>query len=491
MSESDILNFIKNGKNKVAELKANKTISEEKAQKLIKVIEKIKTVSVIASILRDTYVNYKNNESKLDALSNQIVNIDNNIELLKIHQDNIYNFVLPLIGNVRDNVNSLVHSLNSKSQAGLIESQWEMQNYLRDIQLKMQKISQGFKAQESLVQCIEELNNTLTSMISIYDTVQVYQGQKMLADYIVNIQHSNPIVIRNEEYKDALIDLEFSIKSNIIFNQYERAVNAITQCIFPFADYYFADFILPEHLQLNKDIDSLVPGVINHVENLQAKLIESRITIDKYDPHICIGYFNNKNKNTGAFFTWKNSDYRNIIKKLLAGEELLVKADITKSNEYFNAVKFNEIVINFKTANQTMQSELDKELENFAVSLTHLGNSYYRWNNEFYLIVSDKQLIKYTFARNSKGELINKNLVYEKLKNSHFMLSPYTMWNIQLTSIANKNFDVLHKYGKYVDLELVGYGQYISKDINVCTNLQVEKYYNQILIEFDPNDFNV
>lgn len=474
-SPKDLKSFLNK---KIAELKTDKTIPEEKLKKISTIV---KNVSSIAKIPQDVYVKCQNDEQKINTLNDALQSVDNKISQLKLFEDNIYDNLVPLLHNVHDHVKFQANNMDSKSQVGLKELQWQIQDYMKNVQCKLQKISQGFGEQKNMVQCIEELKDVLTRMISMYDFIEVYRDHKIFADYIASINFTNSnMIVCNKEIQESLVNLEFTIKANVIFSQYFSAVKTLSQYIFPFADLYFADFILPEHLQLSKDINSLVPGIIKHIESIYTKLMESKVTITKYDQFIQYGNFDGNNKDTGPFFTWKNLEYYDyLISKILSGSEVVIKADITKSDHQYNAIKFNKIGLNFKLPNETMQCEFDRELENFSISLTHSGDSCYRWNDEFYIIASDKQTIQYNFATNVNRGPTNRNLIYEKLKSSHFILSPYTNWTIQLVKITDTNFDVLNKYSQDIDLELVGYGQYISKEIDLC-NTKLNKYYKKL-----------
>lgn len=195
--------------------------------------------------------------------------------------------------------------------------------------------------------------------------------------------------------------------------------------------------------------------------------------VNDYDEHI-----HNKiefSHHTSPFIVWSHNSYKDTTTKLLEGKEITIKADIRESSKK-NAIRFNEIGIHFKLANETKQNEFDEQLQYFQVSMTHQGNSFYRCGTKFYVITSDNLTINYSFNNNKHGEPSNTNAVYDKIKNNDYVLSPYTTWSIKLNHV-NDSFKTLSEYANQViDLALEGRGQYIDQDIDVC-NDDLNNYY--------------
>ncbi|CAG8838631.1 6435_t:CDS:1, partial [Gigaspora margarita] len=90
--------------------------------------------------------------------------------------------------------------------------------------------------------------------------------------------------------------------------------------------------------------------------------------------------------------------------------------------------------------------------------MTHLGNSYYRFVDEFHVIRSDQPVtIRYSFKTNNEG-LVRTNSTYTKINQGSIMLSPYTMWKLKLNPNEKDDFSKLRTYEDKVNLELVGHG---------------------------------
>lgn len=242
--------------------------------------------------------------------------------------------------------------------------------------------------------------------------------------------------------------------------------------------------MLPTHIQLggnrnNVELENLVSEVAEQIDHIKSKLDDYKHSVMKHDRCIGTGDFSSNGTSTQPFLVWKNEQHRNMISKLLSGQEVIVKANIMYSIPGKDAVKFNVIEFNFKTQNETMQPKINKILEGFKISITHLGNSYYRYNDKFYLIATNSLDIWYHFEKKGK-EPIHRSITYDKIKNGDFMLSPYASWKIKLTNLINKynfSFKNLETYKDKIDLELGGHGHYVDKTEDNCLSLAVEKYY--------------
>ena len=194
--------------------------------------------------------------------------------------------------------------------------------------------------------------------------------------------------------------------------------------------------------------------------------------INSDDMSTHVAEFNNERGSRGPFYAWSNREVSDQIKQLFNGKKIYLLADVTRSDRR-NAVKFSTINIEFRSANQTVKDQLTELLESFHVSMTHMGESNYRCNHEFYTIPSRPLTIEFSFGeRNNKP--IDRNAAYDKLASGFSLLSPYTLWAIQL---KYGDFDKLKPFSDLVDIELHGSGQYVEEDAPIC-NSYLEKYYN-------------
>ncbi|CAG8777105.1 7512_t:CDS:1, partial [Racocetra persica] len=154
------------------------------------------------------------------------------------------------------------------------------------------------------------------------------------------------------------------------------------------------------------------------IQSMHSKVQERKITINNEDKYLQNEIFNSEYESTQLFFVWKSETYSQEISTLLSGDAVTIKADIAKSyHDDKNTIKFNKIGIKFKVKqDETKQSELDNKLKYFDVKITHLGNSYYKYNNKFYVMANEEYDIDYSFEKDNYGQTLRYNEVYKKLR---------------------------------------------------------------------------
>jgi hypothetical protein len=449
----------------------------------------VKTLGTLGKILSaDMYDKYKNDRKVIDEISDVIRKEEEQFEKLIQYEDKIHSTVLPMICAIGSDLQRVGSSLGSKSEVALFVTRWREQATLKDLKLQLREFTKGFKIQESLTRSIEKLDETMTTLISIYDRIQSYTEQKKLADYIANIASANSLNIHIPDtvLRRSVMAFERTIISNILFYHYESVVAALKQWVFPFAELWLQDFKLTSYRTWNGSYEDSVSIISGQIQTLKSKLTEHKTSIIKGTlSNIHSADFHSSYKSGKPFYTWQNNRYKDAILDLLAGKEVVLKADVLNAVKR-NAVKFNTIEIHFKSANKTIQEEANAVLSYFHVRLTHHGNSYYRCGTNLYVIRGDTQTIEYSGEKKHNGEPVDYNFVYRKLKDGDLMLSPYAMWSISLVNVTHVNFPELEKFGQHVDLELAGRGQYVAQNADVCNNV-LKMFYEpeNSISEFD------
>lgn len=262
---------------------------------------------------------------------------------------------------------------------------------------------------------------------------------------------------------------------------YKPAISAFKQFVFPFAHDYFRELILPKNLDLERNLTDLIISADLQIHHLINKLqYYKSILKTSHSQGVHRTKFNSFRPSTKPFFIWKNEQHREMISKLLSGQEVVAYADVKESTPSKDAVKFSEVGIYLKTKNQTAQTEINKCLETLKITMLHFGDSYYRYNRKFYLITSSSVRISFSFD-NENGEPIDRSDTYDKIKQGTYMLSPYALWKFKISFIHEiLSFDNLKVYENEVDVELVGKGSYIDSTELAGTDLKVEMYYEPL-----------
>lgn len=457
---------------------------DSKTKSALAVIDKFKDAIKLSEVFLDVYHKYKSDRAKVDELTQAILEAENKFNKLKEYEENIYSSIAPLLQNVLQDLNNVQSKLGTKSKVALDVTKWQVQSTLRKVRVQMLQLTEGFKVKGNLVRCIEKLDEAITTQVNIYEYIQDFQDQQKFADFIADVSSSDAenIEIHDKELRDAVNILEIMIRSSLVLQRYQVAIDAFKQFVFPFAHLYIKEIVLPSHLKLGDNnssgLENLVERAMSEINHIKSKLTDYKSAITKHDEYIGSGEFSSHFRSSKPFFTWKNNQYKNTIAKLLSGEEVVVKADITSSAPDKDAIKFNVIELNFKAKTETLQSKINSTLDKFEISATHLGNSYYRYNNKIYTITTNSHNIWYYFEKNHYNEPVHKGGVYEKIKNGEFMLSPYASWKIKLTNLTSHvSFKDLEIYKDEIDLELGGNGHYVNMRKVTDLDLKVDNYY--------------
>lgn len=194
----------------------------------------------------------------------------------------------------------------------------------------------------------------------------------------------------------------------------------------------------------------------------------------EYDDDLHNDAIFNGTDNDPAFYCWPYEQFKSEINQLLLGSSITIKADIINGVD-FDAVKFNEIRIQFKLHNKSLQNDFDNDFGNSVVHMTRFGTNYYRCHNRIYAISLDRDInMEFRYAN---MQWVNPNETFRKIKKNNPFLSPYGLWKIQISG----NIDALSKYhNETIDMELIGHGSYLKHGAytaNTCNN-QLDDYYS-------------
>ncbi|CAG8513426.1 3357_t:CDS:2, partial [Gigaspora rosea] len=308
--------------------------ADQKTNNELRVIHDLNIAIETTEKVIELYDKYQKDKEKLDALSNSIKQANEDIEKLKQFEENINKAIVPMINKMQDDINNMENEINNKSH----------------------KISKGFNIQEDTIHYMEKLDEGITTLINIYDRIQDYYDQINLASYIAHIYSATNI-------EGATIELEQEIRTNILIGHFKRAKSAFKQWVFPLANVYLK---VLNSLSDNQDIDS----IISQIKILYSEIQERKVVINEEDKFLVKDEFSSEYESSKPFFVWKNAIYSQDISKLLSGEEITIKAEITKGDhDDKNAIKFNEIGIKFKSMDKTIQNEIDHELKQFNVNM--------------------------------------------------------------------------------------------------------------------------
>lgn len=456
--------------------------AKQKLNEKLKIISNVQKLVNVADLTVDFYNQIKNDQQKIDATLNVLGDLSDKIKLLKTHENRIHKNLIPEFIKIKQTIFEVDHlKVNSHVENHI--TKWKIQSALRDIRVVFKKMTAEFNVQDDMLRCIEKLDEAMAVLIDIYDQIISNRERSELVTLITDVvsDKSKLIQINDEELADATVHLNNIIQSNLVLDQYEIAMHTFKQHYFPYAYQYLDKFRLPTELNFN-DTQSLVAKAVQKIQNLKNDIKNSQLSIEEYKRYKVIDVqFDRKTRHSQPFYVWKYNESVKELYKLLHGKEITLLADISKALNSKNAIKFNEIGLEFRIANETRQNDLDVVLENFRLTLSMIGNNYYRCSKRVYYVTTDGNIvISYNMLKDADGRQTAKSEIYDDIRKNNPFLSPFAMWSIKLQNLTSDAFGKLQTFeDDSIDLELIGHGEYISSeiDLKIC-NRHLNDYYN-------------
>ncbi|XP_034935139.1 uncharacterized protein [Chelonus insularis] len=453
----------------------------------------MRQINKVQSILSSSQSGYnfiqqlKNTGVEIENINVLIAKHDQQLRDLEKMKNQVYEKLMPELLSIEQTMNVIKSSVEGSSHVKLDITKWAARTTWKDLKLLLQKFTyqMSFELQNDLIRFIEKIDEGFSILIDLHDRIDTYADSVKQAKYIAHIESAtmDNIRVTDAELSKAMTDLKLMIHSNILTEKYEMALYAFKQHYFPFAARVLGKFQLPVDLRLN-DSETLRTNIIKRIKDMNSYIDESEATIDEYSKFVHENnVFDSDTTGSSPFYVRNHKTIKDEIQQLLNGSEILLKADVSKRLNY-NAVKYNDIRINFKFKNKTIQNSFNSVLKNFALTITMVGNNFYRCGEKYYFIsFNDDISITYTLDQDRTGNWINPNSVYTTIHRSHSFLSPYGMWSIKLKKLKKSvSWNQLRVYlNEIVKLELIGRGYYIEQDpyfnLEIC-NEYLESFYN-------------
>lgn len=432
----------------------------------------------------EVYNEYKHNDTQLDTIIEYIDKVYSILHFEKKHEDTIYVFVYQLLQRIEDIILSAFENSEKVSILAFEISKWNIPLMLNRIKKMSKQLPDSYQAKGYPVHIIEYLGGASSAFTGVFERIQNYLKQKQLESHLADTTYaiSKGIKFSDKVFEKHYERIKKGLGSNLVLQHYKKAADTFKQFVFPVADFYFKDIILPSHFNIYDDIADIVSMAIaqidlmlNKVEDYKKSVLDGDGIVGRKD------FGSRKFRSENPFFVWKNEQYNDIIANLMSGNEVTVIAEINSCDLKDDAIKFNRIDFYFTSHNETIQESVNSVMEYFEITVSHLGNSHYRYGDDIYLITSDPLTIVYLYENDENGRALHSGGAYEYLENVDITLSPFASWKIKLDlQYEDSSFDDLMVFKDHVDLEMGGNGFYISKEKENTLDLKVKKYYKPL-----------
>lgn len=427
----------------------------------------------------EVYLQIRSNSTLLGAVLKPIEEV--NHRYLEQIKTQIYWKVMPMVKYVEALKVSIRDSLAGESKIKLDFGEWEAQSKLKCLKDTFNEVFGGAKLQADLARSAVNINEAMKLLVNLYDRIDSYYDTSKFATFFINLNLNKPLNFKDPELNRSTSNLTNIIHANIIFREYELGRLLFNRHYFPFAQYHSRKFQLHTHINFNDPAT-----LLDHISLSFEGLIGEKPSNGKYDSEII-------SDTNCLFYRWSDRD---VIAKIIEGEEIVIKADIRKGLPV-SAVKFKRLAL--KIVSEDGYYPFESIFWNYDVLMTMVGNSLYTCGKQIYNIPATNVHLHYSIARNPDGSVIRKNSVYKTFEENSPFLSPYASWKIQLKKSdillpkhsdlpSNKEFKNFEN--KTLHLELHGDGEYFNGETyttEVCTK-ELKKYYKYYdeLIEIIP-----
>jgi len=435
------------------------------------------------------------NDADLKEVGEEIRKNSEKMMQLDVYQDRIYAQMLPMINEIKSNLNALATANNGQSQAFLQISQWKTQDYLQEVMGTLGKMTTGFEANEEFEYMLNKCQRGVKTMLTVFQRIADNQDKAGLAVFLesINGQKAASIQVTRSDLRALVNDLERSIQNNLILEAYDRGHQTFLQSFFPFGLELFRRYKLPDQLAFGNSTDDLVKFTKERIRKMTLKIKSSESLITKYDEDIFTDNSFNKgfSKMFPAFYTWKYEANQRAISSLLEGKHVEMNADImslTGINSKRNAVKFNDLRIAFLPRDKNNVETVQNAMNQMTVVIKTLGTFQYQCGGKFYLINNDLFEFEVTYAEKEVEEDYHEpkdpTAIWSKIRDNAPIFSPYSTWNITLKSDIGKDPKEVLKAlkGMKLDVQLYGYGSYIKGGSEICSE-ELDVIYDR-----DPRD---
>jgi len=404
--------------------------------------------------------------------------------------------VMPFINKVLDEFVPNEEKIRKTTKVSNVLQRFEVKKTIRELRSFLDETSDGFKeVNTDYGDLMTDLDDTMNKMSELCSFIPHYEEQQLMATFIANVNSKEGLgVDLGGEEGEQYTKLQIAFLGSQVFSEWSIVASNFQHWIFPFGD-RFGNTVTQKSVYdylKGDDIGQVMPNLVKKIKewvsDVRTEVKKFTSSIDKkIDTSLFHETFSSDHKSTVPFYTWTLEEHGQKIADLLSGKKVSLQSlpDKLYAEKGMMAVKFSVAELLPKARNPARQSELEQLMENVVINMNHSGISKYMHDGDYVEMVDSKQTIIFNYEKKD-GERLNPNGVYTKLKNGDVILSPFTTWQVQYTNVkpeTNAEFSKLAKFANEVNLELVGYGTYVDRDLYLSTagrSRQPNQYHRRI-----------
>ncbi len=327
-------------------------------------------------------------EEYIQAVGGEMEDLNQQLLALQKQKQKVGEYFPEILVTLGGHPEKFTEILKAKSAAGLALSKWEIKSFLSSVKGTIRtELSMGYtKSDQEIIRCFDLMDSLFTIMIEVYDRIQEYNDQKLLANYLAELQEAGSSWLADysdQMLKRAIVETEMLKAKNLLLLGYKHTMGSFALWAFPFASYLDADFQVPI-VKANSTsglVQNVALSVAEQTRVLERKLSDYYSSIAPFDHIRHWKQFKGSNVEsppavlTDSFYIWTERD---IITGLLKGEKLVLTPKVQRGPAAMDAIKFKTLRLDFKSLDKDREAALVKQLTaNFSVSMNHLGGSHF------------------------------------------------------------------------------------------------------------------
>lgn len=328
--------------------------TESKEGKIMR--REVYNIISISNIATDLYEDIRSSKLKLELVANSINFAKDRYSIWKKGQEDIWEIIVSQLKEIQNSLTVLSEMLANRMHVELdrnwVQKGLSIQNALKNIKVVLRQMVKRTVLQPFMKHCTAKLDESIAMIINIFNRINSFSDKAKFNDYLSNQLAANHA---SEPFQSTNVSLDLFdiIHTNQVLEQYEVLMNLFRQYKFPFDHFDNPIFALPTDLKSNQTqmVKQKIIDIITHLKSNPKQI--SDISVENYDYDIFGNIdFNESNRSLSSpFFVWKNDEIQTEVERLLSGQEINLRADITDEIN-INAVKFNQIGLRFILANE-------------------------------------------------------------------------------------------------------------------------------------------
>ncbi|EGG23638.1 hypothetical protein DFA_05772 [Cavenderia fasciculata] len=319
-------------------------------------------------------------------------------------------------------------------------------NDYKKVMKEISKVSEIIKLSknglEPFINILQDIKQYIRISMEINDKTEEYKDHIQMVNFMANVINPSSDQVNSSHSYIQLLSIETRL--NMVLELLESDIHVINSFI-------------------KQGVSRIRSNITDNIRKHQFTVYDPYYRWDKTHPH-----------------------FKESMINLFKGDPINMYSSIDRSQYSSTKLKTVQLVISHKSNAQlskAIQSSLSSSKVSF--SLKHSGDSYYKFDNNLYLVSNEPCTFKYCLS--SDNQMISLNATAERLGQSEPLLSPYTNWTFKLTNLPTLEkitnlLSVVDNDFSELELLLIGNGQYVDDHDYQYTKSDFNTLYGNCLI---------